>query len=196
VFYNLNNSLVGALVKGKNNVIIPTGETIIEPDDKVIMVTVPESVPGLQIPAHHVPDQCLEAVLQFPAEFFPCLGRIPDQQVNLGQAKCLENRLFERHPFPFFLVFHLRLSVSPPFKPGFKKKQIDLENSISYPTHLIQLIYRISSHHNLIHLIYNLIQMSSENYQQKHTWRLTENPFFGQPVWMIFSSISVWYNLP
>ncbi|MBU2643488.1 Trk system potassium transporter TrkA [bacterium] len=43
-----HNSLVGALIKGKNNVIIPTGETIIEAGDKVIMVTVPEGVPKLR----------------------------------------------------------------------------------------------------------------------------------------------------
>jgi len=43
-----HNSLVGALIKGKNKVIIPTGETIIEAGDKVIMVTVPEGVPKLR----------------------------------------------------------------------------------------------------------------------------------------------------
>jgi len=43
-----HNSLVGALIKGKNKVIIPTGETVIEAGDKVIMVTVPEGVPKLR----------------------------------------------------------------------------------------------------------------------------------------------------
>jgi len=43
-----HNSLVGALIKGKNKVIIPTGDTIIEAGDKVIMVTVPEGVPKLK----------------------------------------------------------------------------------------------------------------------------------------------------
>jgi trk/ktr system potassium uptake protein len=43
-----HNSLVGALIKGNNNVIIPTGETVIEAGDKVIMVTVPEGVPKLR----------------------------------------------------------------------------------------------------------------------------------------------------
>ncbi len=43
-----HNSLVGALIKGKDNVIIPTGDTVIEAGDKVIMVTVPEGVPKLR----------------------------------------------------------------------------------------------------------------------------------------------------
>lgn len=43
-----HNSLVGALIKGKNKVIIPTGDTVIEAGDKVIMVTVPEGVPKLK----------------------------------------------------------------------------------------------------------------------------------------------------
>lgn len=41
-------SLVGALIKGKDNVIIPTGDTTIEAGDKVIMVTIPEGVPKLR----------------------------------------------------------------------------------------------------------------------------------------------------
>ncbi len=43
-----HNSLVGALIKGNSNVIIPTGDTVIEAGDKVIMVTVPEGVPKLR----------------------------------------------------------------------------------------------------------------------------------------------------
>lgn len=42
------NTLVGALIKSQNKVIIPTGETIIEWGDKVIMVTMPENVPKLK----------------------------------------------------------------------------------------------------------------------------------------------------
>ncbi len=42
------NTLVGALIKGKKKVIIPNGQTTIESGDKVIMVTMPESVPKLK----------------------------------------------------------------------------------------------------------------------------------------------------
>ncbi len=42
------NTLVGALAKSKKKVIIPTGDTVIESGDKVIMVTMPESVPKLK----------------------------------------------------------------------------------------------------------------------------------------------------
>ena len=42
------NTLVGALIKGKNKAIIPSGETTIESGDKVIMVTMPENVPRLK----------------------------------------------------------------------------------------------------------------------------------------------------
>ncbi|MCP4755030.1 MAG: Trk system potassium transporter TrkA [Proteobacteria bacterium] len=42
------NSLVGALIKDKNQVIIPTGETTIEAGNKVVMVALPECVPKLR----------------------------------------------------------------------------------------------------------------------------------------------------
>jgi len=42
------NTLVGALIKSQNKVIIPTGDTTIEWGDKVIMVTTPENVPKLK----------------------------------------------------------------------------------------------------------------------------------------------------
>ncbi len=42
------NTLVGALLKEKRNVIIPTGETTIEEGDKVVMVSNPIQVPLLQ----------------------------------------------------------------------------------------------------------------------------------------------------
>ncbi len=42
------NSLVGAIIKDQRKVIIPTGETIVEAGDKVIMVSMPEGVPKLR----------------------------------------------------------------------------------------------------------------------------------------------------
>ncbi|MBU2512886.1 Trk system potassium transporter TrkA [bacterium] len=42
------NTLVGAIIKEEEQVIIPTGDTIINAGDKVIMVTMPESVPKLR----------------------------------------------------------------------------------------------------------------------------------------------------
>ncbi len=42
------NTLVGAIITDKNKAIIPTGDTIITPGDKVIMVSMPESVPKLR----------------------------------------------------------------------------------------------------------------------------------------------------
>lgn len=42
------DSLVGAIIKGRRKVIIPTGDTVIEAGDKIIMVTIPESVPKLR----------------------------------------------------------------------------------------------------------------------------------------------------
>lgn len=42
------STLVGAIIKEKKKVIIPTGDTTIEAQDKVIMVTLPESVPKLR----------------------------------------------------------------------------------------------------------------------------------------------------
>jgi trk system potassium uptake protein TrkA len=42
------NTLVGALLKDKNRVTIPTGNTIIEEADKVVFVSTPEQVPLLQ----------------------------------------------------------------------------------------------------------------------------------------------------
>lgn len=43
------NTLVGALLKDKRKVIIPTGHTIIEEGDKVVMVSTPIQVPLLQL---------------------------------------------------------------------------------------------------------------------------------------------------
>lgn len=42
------NSLVGALIKEGRKVIIPSGDTVIEENDKVIMVTIPENLPKLR----------------------------------------------------------------------------------------------------------------------------------------------------
>jgi trk system potassium uptake protein TrkA len=42
------DSLVGAIIKGQRTVIIPTGDTMIEAGDKVIMVSMPDSVPKLR----------------------------------------------------------------------------------------------------------------------------------------------------
>ena len=42
------NCLVGAIVKEKRKVIIPGGETVIEPGDKVIMVSIPENMSKLK----------------------------------------------------------------------------------------------------------------------------------------------------
>ena len=42
------NTLVGAIIKEDKKSIIPTGDTIIESGDKIIMVTIPESVPKLR----------------------------------------------------------------------------------------------------------------------------------------------------
>lgn len=42
------NTLVGAILKNVKKVIIPSGDTTIEAGDKVIMVTMPESVPRLK----------------------------------------------------------------------------------------------------------------------------------------------------
>ncbi len=41
------NSLVGAIIKDHRNVIIPTGDTIVEAGDKVILVSMPEAVSKL-----------------------------------------------------------------------------------------------------------------------------------------------------
>ncbi len=42
------NTLVGAIIKENKKTIIPSGETVIEPGDKVIMVSMPDSVPKLR----------------------------------------------------------------------------------------------------------------------------------------------------
>ncbi len=43
-----HNSPVGALIKAKDRVIVPNGETTIEAGDKVVTVTIPECVPDLR----------------------------------------------------------------------------------------------------------------------------------------------------
>ncbi len=43
-----SSTLIGALLKENGKVIIPRGDTVLEPGDKVITVTVPESVPKLK----------------------------------------------------------------------------------------------------------------------------------------------------
>ena len=39
------NCLIGAIIKDQNKVVIPSGNTILEPDDQVIIVTMPENAP-------------------------------------------------------------------------------------------------------------------------------------------------------
>ena len=43
-----SNSLVGAIIKDHRKVLIPTGDTVVEAGDKVIMVSMPDAVPKLR----------------------------------------------------------------------------------------------------------------------------------------------------